>query len=364
MAERRIGRARKSNAADATVRLTSGAGIEVDLVGRGAAIQAIRVSGRNQIVDVALGYANATDYQSDPFYLGATIGRYAGRINAGRCTLDGQQLQLAVNPSEHGHCLHGGPGGLHSQMWQPEREPDGSAAVYRTHSEDGDQGFPGSLDLAVRYSLTDSTLAIAYHCVSDADTILNLSNHTYFNLAGTGTIHDHEIVINADAYTPINAANIPTGEIRSVTGTRFDLRQPRRLRDCNAGRPPDFDNNFVLNKDEARRMNIDSVAAAFAASISSLVSGIRMNVYTSQPGLQFYAGQYLAGPFAPYRGLCLEAQRFPDAPNHPAFPSAVLRAGEEYREVIVYEFETLSGPADEQTLGNRAAAAATGQTYQ
>ena len=327
--------------AEESIRLATAAGLQVDLVGHGAAIQAIRVPTRVGVVNVALGYANAGDYRNNPYYLGATIGRYAGRIRDGSCMLCEQRLQLATDPDLGPHCLHGGPGGLHSRRWECRQEPDATAVVFTTRSEAGDQGFPGAVELAVRYSLSDTALAIELGASSDADTILNLSNHCYFNLAGRGLIDGHEVLVNADAYTPLDDTSIPTGEILPVRGTPFDLREPLRLRVGGSDQHTIFDHNFVLNRADSRHRIVNELTGAFAASVTCPESGLRLDVYTSQPGLQFYTGQFLGEPFVPYSGLCLEAQRFPDAPNQPAFPSALLRAGDTYREVIVYEFTNL-----------------------
>ncbi len=327
--------------ADESIRLETAAGLQLDLVGRGAAIQAIRVPTRIGLINVALGYANADDYRSNPYYLGATIGRYAGRIRNGSCMLGEQRLQLAMDPDLGPHCLHGGPGGLHSRLWECSQEAGAEAVAFTTRSAAGDQGFPGAVELAVRYSLSDTAVAIELNASSDSDTILNLSNHCYFNLAGGGAVDGHEVLVNADAYTPVDDTNIPIGEIRPVRGTRFDLRKPLHLRVSGNDHPTVFDHNFVLNSAEPRQRIVNQVTARFAASVRCPDSGLRLDVYTSQPGLQFYTGQFLGEPFVPYGGLCLEAQRFPDAPNHPAFPSAFLGAGEAYREVIVYEFANL-----------------------
>ena len=324
--------------AEESIRLSTAAGLQLDLVGHGAAIQAIRVPARSGPVNVALGYANAGDYGSNPYYLGATIGRYAGRIRNGSCMLGEQRLQLAIDPDLGPHCLHGGPGGLHSRRWDCRQDPAAGAVVFTTRSEAGDQGFPGAVELAVRYSVSDTALAIELSASSDADTILNLTNHCYFNLAGGGSVDGHEVLVNADAYTPADATNVPTGEIRSVRGTRFDLREPLPLRIGGNDDATVFDHNFVLNRADPRHRIVNGVKARFAAAVKCNESGLRLDVYTSQPGLQFYTGQYLGEPFVRCGGLCLEAQRFPDAPNHPAFPSALLGAGEAYREVIVYEF--------------------------
>ena len=295
-------------------------------------------------MDVVLGYSDVDRYASDPFFLGATIGRYAGRIKRGRFPLNGREIKVSGDPATGGHCLHGGPNGLHAREWDVDPGADASSITFRTRSEDGEEGFPGTLDVAVCYALADHVLTIEYRAVSDADTVLNLTNHTYFNLNGSGLIDGHQVMINADAHTPVDDECIPTGEILDVTGTNFDLREGVRLQVTAGRRQAVFDNTFVLRAEGERSLDIDGITLPLAASATSIDTGIHLNVFTSQPGLQFYTGQYLDGEFAPFSGMCFEAQGFPDAPNQPAFPSTLLRAGVEYRQLIAYQFESVTGP--------------------
>lgn len=315
--------------------------MEVALLERGAAIRAIRVPTPDGAVDTVLGYPTPAAYRSDPYYMGATLGRYANRIRGARCEIDGAGIELDAN--HEGHCLHGGRSGLSGKDWRLARLRERSEAVFECTSPHGEGGFPGTLEVSARYALRDAALAILLTARSDRDTVLNLSNHAYFNLAGSGRVWDHSVCINADAYTPVDAETIPTGAIRSVAGTVFDLRRPTRLADLSADRLGDaaggFDQNYVLNKDRGASFDFEGRSARLAASAVSAESGIRLSVYTTQPGLQFYTGQHLDDPFFPFQGMCFEPQGFPDAPNVPGFPSTYLRAGETYRELIVYAFE-------------------------
>ena len=319
-------------------------GLRVELVNVGAAIKSIRVPAGKREINVVLGYSQPKDYLADPYYLGATVGRYAGRIANGRLTLGEREIQIDIDARQGPHALHGGPGGLHSRVWRIEPPRSSDRVQFRRVSPDGDQGFPGELDIRVTYSLVDRMrLAIEYVAVSDRETVVNLANHAYFNLNGDGgTIDDHHVAIYADAYTVQDEDVLPTGEIRGVAGTPYDLRQGAVLEERFGALadPPHaldgFDQNFVLSGGAREPV--------LAASLYGPRSGIRMRLLSTQPGMQFYTGQHLGPPFAPRAGLCLEAQRFPDAPNQPGFPSALLRPGEVYRQRTVYAFEWVGKP--------------------
>ena len=326
-----------------SVLLADPSGVQVDLVRYGAAIQAIRVPAGARRVNVVLGYDAADSYLTDPHFLGATVGRYAGRINRGRFQLNGRAIHVASDPAIGGHCLHGGPNGLHARAWDVDPGADASSVTFRTRSEDGEEGFPGKLDVTVCYTLDDNTLTVEYRGVSDADTVLNLTNHAYFNLNGSGLVDGHEVTIHADAYAPVDGEGIPTGEILEVAGTEFDLRDGLRMQVSAARRHTVFDNTFVIHADGHRSLDVNGMTVPLAASATSTETGIALNVFTSQPSLQFYTGQFLDGEFTPFSGMCFEGQGFPDAPNQPAFPSTVLRAGDEYRHVIAYQFESVDG---------------------
>ena len=314
----------------ASVTLEAASGFRVIVIDRGATIAAIQLPVAEERVDVALRYPRLEDYAHDNYYLGSTIGRYANRIANGRLRLNGGTYQLATDPADDGHCLHGGPDGLHRQSWL--LDPAGSDRVHcRYVARHGEQGFPGRLDISITYQLIgDSALAIEYEATCDRDTVVNLANHTYFNLdPNAATICDHELTINAARYTPIDDIKIPTGKLVSVEGSDFDFRSPVKLGSRMNGSAA-YDHNFVLDMSSDRLRE--------AATLFSPRSGIRLKLKTTQPGLQLYTGDGLAEPFHSRAGLCLEAQNFPDAPNQPGFPSATLKAGETYRQRSVYEF--------------------------
>ncbi|MEU7071797.1 aldose epimerase family protein [Streptomyces narbonensis] len=279
-------------------------------------------------------------------YFGSTVGRYANRIARGRFSLDGTAYRLATQ--ESGHCLHGGTEGFDTRLWEAEsvHTPEWTGVLLHLRSPDGDQGFPGNLDVTVSCLVgRDNELSFSYAAVTDAPTLVNLTNHAYFNLEGEGEgdILDHELAVDADHYTPVDGDLIPHGDHRSVAGTAFDLRRPLRIGEALArpGAGGGYDHNFVLSPhgDETLRR---------AAVLHAPATGRRMEVLTTEPGLQIYtAGQFdgsvLGKSGTPYRagaGIALETQHFPDSPNRPGDPSAVLRPGDEYRSRTVLRFST------------------------
>lgn len=295
--------------------------------------------------DVTLGYADATGYAADRAYLGSIVGRYANRIARGRFELDGKGYTLAANNGPN--ALHGGPSGFHKRLWTARVTggPDGDALELLYVSRDGEEGYPGTVTAKVVYSLrSDGGLVIDYTATTDAPTIVNLTNHAYFNLAGEGegTILGHRMQIEADAFTPVDATLIPTGEVRPVEGTPFDFRRPVAIGEridatdeqLKAG--GGYDHNYVL-RGRAGQLRL-------AARVVEPGSGRALEVYTTEPGLQFYSGNFLDGSITgksgrpyPRRGaFCLEAQHFPDSPNQPTFPQVVLRPGQTYRQTTVY----------------------------
>lgn len=266
--------------------------------------------------NIILGYDSPADYDANTCYLGATVGRYANRIAGAAFPLHGELVH--VTPNENGNCLHGGVG-FSRRLWTAEQAEN--ELVFRYHSPDGEDGFPGALEASVTYRLEGDRLAMLYRAVSDKDTVANLTNHAYFNLSGAGTVDALSLSIRADRYTPVDAQLLPTGELKSVEGTSFDLRRERSLG------TDSFDHNFVLTGEEGP-----------AAVLRSGESGIRMALYTDLPGLQLYTGDGLNDKVhAPRSGLCLEAQFFPDSPNQPDFPSCILRAGEVYARHITLQ---------------------------
>jgi len=301
-----------------------------------------------KVADVTLGYADAAGYFGDTGYMGALVGRYANRIARGEFTLDGRKYTLARNNGPN--ALHGGPGGFHKRLWTPKvvSGPDGDAVELTYVSPDGEEGYPGTLTATVVYSLTaDGGLRMDYTATTDRATVVNLANHAYFNLAGEGSgdVLGHELRIEADALTPVDETLIPTGESRPVAGTPFDFRKPAAIGARIAADDPQlragggYDHNFVL-RGRAGELRL-------AVRVHEPGSGRVLEVHTTEPGVQFYSGNFLDGsvvgksgrPYQHRGGFCLEAQHFPDSPNRPEFPSVVLRPGETYRQTTVYRFD-------------------------
>jgi aldose 1-epimerase len=321
--------------------LTNDLGFEVAIINYGGAITTLKVPDRQGVPgDIVLGFETLDEYIRNPRYFGALIGRHANRIALGRFSLNGVEYQLDQNNGVN-H-LHGGFKGFDKRVWNASEERTSDAAVLHLEyvSKDGEEGYPGTVSAVVSYRFFDDQLRIDYGATTDTDTIVNLTNHSYFNLKGEGTILDHELMLNADSFTPVSKDLIPTGEISSVEGTPMDFRQGKRIgaeiNDVVGG----YDHNFVLN-------NYDGSLRS-AARLSEESTGRVVEILTTQPGMQFYSGNFLDGSligkngvvYRKYTGLCLEPQHFPDAPNHPNFPSTVLRAGEEYKQSTVFKFST------------------------
>ncbi len=311
--------------------LEGDAGMSATILTYGARIMALHApGGRN----VALGLPSLAEYVPSTAHLGAVVGRVGNRIAGGRFTLDGHPYQLSVN--NNGNTLHGGKAGFDMAVWQVEAQ--GEAVLLRHTSPDGDQGFPGTLHATVRYSVDGTALVIDYTARCEAPTIVNLTNHCYFNLDGAPDITNHVVTLAADRFTPVDAQLIPTGELRSVAGTPFDFRKPMAV-GAHIGADDEqirlgggFDHNFVLG-------DAPSETPRLAATVQA--GGITMTVETTEPGVQFYSGNMMPASGLPYRGaLCLETQHFPDSANHPHFPSTVLRPGEEFRSRTVYRLTT------------------------
>ena len=309
--------------------LTSASGVVVRLTNYGGIITSILAPDREgRKADIVLGHDNLDGYRVNRDYLGALVGRYANRIANARFTLDGQTFALAAN--EGPHCLHGGRLGFDQAVWEaaPFRQ-DGAEGVGLTHrSPDGDQGFPGTLTTRVTYTLTDrNELTVDCTAVTDRPTPVNLTQHTYWNLAGAGDVFGHRLQINGDAMTPVDAAGIPNGEIVPVAGGPFDFRAEVPLARA-------YDHNFVLRH--------DGRGLTTAARLTDPGSGRRLDVLTTEPGLQLYTGNTLDIPgrngrrYGPHAGLCLETQHFPDSPNQPGFPSSILRPDSTWRSRTVF----------------------------
>ena len=324
--------------------LTNSGDMEACITNYGGRVVSLMVpDSRDSLRDVVLGHSRIDDYINIDGNFGAIIGRYGNRINHGRFTLDSIARQLPQN--DFGHCLHGGPMGFHHQVFDAE-QPNDSTLVLRYTSPAGDWGFPGKLDATVTYTLAANDLRIDYAAVTDQPTIINLTNHSYFNLSGN---HSHDILdetvwIDADRYTPIDSTFMPLGELASVEGTPFDFNTPHTIRalldeinpQLKNGRG--YDHNMVLRADRD--------LAAPVARVTDPESGITMEIITDQPGIQFYIGNFLDGTvrgkngtFYPHRAaLCLETQHYPDSPNHPEWPTTVLRPADKYATSTTYRF--------------------------
>jgi aldose 1-epimerase len=330
-----------------TFTLTNARGIEVRAMTYGGIILSLRVPDRRgRFDDIVLGYDTPAAYAANnASYFGAIIGRCVNRIARGRFDLDGRTHQLSINNGPH-H-LHGGVNGFGAVVWRGEPSPDRRGVVFTYTSGDGEEGYPGTLAVRVHYVLTDAdALIVDYVATSDRPTVVNLSQHTYFNLAGQGAgdVLDHELEINADRYTPVDETLIPTGELAAVEGTPFDFRTPTRIGaricddDVQLRRAGGYDHNFVL-----RRSGVDLQRAARVVERST---GRTMEVETTEPGLQLYTGNFLDGRstgkqgqvYKQWDGFSLETQHFPDSPNKPHFPSTVLRPGDEYHSRTVFTF--------------------------
>jgi aldose 1-epimerase len=317
---------------------------EVRLTNFGARLVSIKTADRNgKIADVILGYDSLQDYFDDKkTFLGSVVGRYGTRIAHGAFDIDGRHYQLPLN--DHENTLHGGPVGFDKLVWTGQTVP--GAVEFALISGDGDMGFPGRLTAKVIYTLVDNALRLEYSATTDRATVVNLTNHSYFNLNGDdeGDVLDHEITLNADRYTPTDAELIPTGELATVRGTPLDFRQAAgiglRIHDDyeQLKRAGGYDHNFVLNGKNGE--------SKVAARVFDPASGRSMTVTTTEPGIQFYSGNFLDGTYTgrhgveygKHKGLCLESQHFPDSPNHPDFPTTLLKPGETMHSTTIFTF--------------------------
>ncbi len=328
--------------------LANKSGMEARIMNYGGILVSLKVPDRQgQLGDVVLGFDGLDRYVKENPYFGALIGRYGNRIAGGKFELEGKTYTLAQNNGPN-H-LHGGLKGFDKKLWSAESadSPDGPQLILRCVSPDGEEGYPGELRVRVTYTLTDdNALRIDYEATTDKTTIVNLTNHSYFNLkdAGATPILDHVLMIDADRFTPVDETLIPTGELRPVEGTPFDFRQPTPIGARIDADDPQlrfaggYDHNFVLNR--------TGEGLTLAARVYEPATGRVMEVLTTEPGIQFYTGNFLDGTLTGKSGvvyqkrsaLCLETQHFPDSPNHPQFPSTVLKPGETYRSTTVYKF--------------------------
>lgn len=328
--------------------LTNDRGVEAKITNYGGIVVSLKVPDRNGgMADVVLGHDSLAGYIDNPGpYLGALIGRYGNRIGHAKFTLDGVQHRLAANNGEN--TLHGGLRGFDKVVWTPRELSDGGLELTYI-SKDGEEGFPGTLKAVVTYHLTSANeLRIDYSATTDKDTVVNLTNHSYFNLkgAGDGDILDHVLTLNADRFTPVDAGLIPTGELKPVAGTPFDFRKPTVIgarieqNDEQLKLGKGYDHNWVVNRRGS--------GLTLAARVEEPGSGRVLEVETTEPGIQFYTGNFLDGTikgkggkvYNQRYGFCLETQHFPDSPNKPDFPTTVLKPGQQLRSTTVFRFRT------------------------
>ncbi len=326
--------------------LTNANGLEARIMTYGGTVVSLKVPDRDgKLADVVLGYASLDDYLKESPYFGAIIGRYGNRIGKGQFSLNRKQYTLPKNNGEN--TLHGGNKGFDKVVWKARevKTRDGVSLSLSYLSKDGEEGFPGNLSVTVVYTLTNSNeLRIDYSATTDKATVVNLTNHSYFNLAGEGSILKHELMIDAKQFTPVDSGLIPTGELRNVEGTPMDFTKSTVIGERIGGQDEQlifgkgYDHNWVLNSKTGK--------LALAARVYEPASGRVMEIYTTEPGLQFYSGNFLDGSitgkggqvYQQRYGLCLETQHFPDSPNKPAFPTTVLKPGQRYKTTTVYKF--------------------------
>lgn len=330
--------------------VTNSNGVEAKIMTYGGVVTSLKVpDSKGNLENVVFGFDSLEPYiENNVPYFGALIGRFGNRIDKGQFTIDGETYQLSVNDGPN-H-LHGGAKGFDKRVWKGESFSNESGAGVKLNllSEDGDMGYPGNLQVTAIYTLTNSNeLQLEFKATTDKATPVNLTHHSYFNLAGDGTILDHRMMIDAKSFTPVNETLIPTGEIRSVEGTPFDFREPTTIGErINADNQQlkfgqGYDHNWVLDKSEPG-------AYELAARVVEPDSGRVLEVYTVEPAIQFYSGNFLDGSLKgqgrsyDFRSaFCLEPQHYPDSPNHPEFPNTILRPGEEYSTRMSYAFSTV-----------------------
>ena len=327
--------------------LTNGKGMEARIITYGGAIVSLKTPDRTGAMgDVVLGYDNIAGYTKGKAFFGALVGRYANRIAKGQFSTDGTTYNVPTNDGTN--TLHGGLRGFDKRVWTA-RELPGGALELTYVSKDGEEGYPGTLTATVIYTLTDDNrLRIHYAATTDKPTVVNQTNHSYFNLKGDGDILGHLVTLNADRYTPVDAGLIPTGELRAVEGTPFDFRRPRTpgerigQADEQLKLGKGYDHNWILN-----RTGVAAGVLSLAARVEENgVSGRVMEIYTDQPAIQFYTGNFLDGTergkggkvYNLHAAFCFETQHYPDSPNHPAFPSTILRPGQKYDTTTEFRF--------------------------
>jgi len=322
--------------------LTNKYGVEVKILNYGGIVTQLWIPDKNgYLQDVVLGYDSLQDYIKDSPYFGAIVGRYGNRIAKGQFSIDGRTYKLAVNNGPN-H-LHGGLKGFDKVVWDAIdfMKPDEAGVVLTYLSKDNEEGYPGNLNVKVTYTLTNNNeFKIDYEATTDKPTVINLTQHSYFNLKGQGDgdILNHQLQIFADRYTPVDPTLIPTGEQREVKSSAMDFRTPKSIGSRISQVEGGYDHNFVLNNADGKMRLV--------AEVTEPESGRQMDVYTDQPGIQFYSGNFLDGSiigkggkvYKKHYGFCLETQHFPDSPNHENFPSSVLKPGETYETQTIYKF--------------------------
>ena len=328
--------------------LRNAKGAEAQISNYGGIVTSLKAPDRSgRLGDVVLGYDNLEDYLKESPYFGALIGRYGNRIARGHFSLDGKEYTLVTN--NYPNALHGGTKGFDKVVWEPSvvATPQGAGLKLTYLARDGEEGYPGNLSVTVVYSLTDdNALRVDYTATTDKDTIINLTQHSYFNLAGRDSILSHVVMIPADKFTPVDSTLIPTGELRPVAGTPFDFRTPTPIGariaqdDEQLKFGKGYDHNWVINKPMGQY--------GLMARVTEPTSGRTLEVFSTEPGLQFYSGNFLDGTlkgksgwvYQFRNGFCMEPQHYPDSPNKPEFPSVVLKPGQVYHNLIVYKFST------------------------
>ncbi|MEI8140507.1 MAG: aldose epimerase family protein [bacterium] len=326
--------------------LTNKSGVEARILNYGGIVLSLKVPDRMGVMgDVVLGFDNLDDYLTKSPYFGCLIGRYGNRIADGKFSLNGKIYTLAANNAPNS--LHGGLKGFDKVVWgaTTKMTANGPALTLNYVSKDGEEGFPGTLSVTAVYTLTEeNALVLEYTAETDQDTVVNLTHHSYFNLACKGDVLDHVVTLHSDVFTPVNQALIPTGELRLVAGTPFDFRKPETIgarinsNDQQIKYGGGYDHNWILNKPAGK--------LGLAATVVEPVSGRVMEVLTTEPATQFYTGNFLDGSlvgkggwvYRPRNGLCFEPQHYPDSPNQPAFPSTVLKPGQTFSNIIIYRF--------------------------
>jgi len=342
VAKQAFGQTQEGTAIEAYT-VTNSQGASAKFITYGATLAELHVKDRNgKPGDVVLGFDDLQGYLGNHPFFGATVGRYANRIAKGTFTLDGKTYHLPINNAPNS--LHGGDQGFNRRVWkaEPVNQADGSGVRFAYLSKDGEQGYPGNLTATVTYILTNKNeLKIEYSAQTDQDTVVNLTNHSYFNLSGsdTGDILKYVLYLNADKFTPVDSTLIPTGEIANVAGTPLDFRKPTAIgaRIADLKEIGGYDHNFVVNGQMG--------TLRIAARVSDPDSGREMEVWTTDPGVQFYSSIHLNGiqgkggvAYQKYGAICLETQHFPDSPNHPNFPSTELKPGQKFHSETIYKF--------------------------